>query len=129
MVYYLYSYLMYALATPYNDAFLAYLATLTPSGYGLLNGLVRLEVHRVRHAFGWLPRRGLAWYLLAVGAGFAVLELAPILAALPGKGAARRVRTWHAEPGVRPGPGPVPAASRPPCCCGAIIRQARCWRR
>jgi hypothetical protein len=39
----------------------------------------------VRPAFGWLPRRGLGWYLLVVGAGFAVLELAPILAALPGK--------------------------------------------
>ncbi len=85
MLYYLYSYLMYALATPYNDAFLAYLAALALSGYGLLNGLVRIDVHRVRPAFGWLPRRGLGWYLLAVGAGFAVLELAPILAALPGK--------------------------------------------
>jgi hypothetical protein len=85
MLYYVYSYLMYALATPYNDAFLAYLAALALSGYGLLNGLVRIDVHRVRPAFGWLPRRGLGWYLLVVGAGFAVLELAPILAALPGK--------------------------------------------
>jgi hypothetical protein len=85
MLYYVYSYLMYALATPYNDAFLAYLAVLAMSGYGLLNGLIRIDVHRVRPAFGWLPRRGLGGYLLAVGAGFAVLELAPIVAALPGK--------------------------------------------
>lgn len=84
MLYYVYSYLMYALATPYNDAFLAYLAALALSGYGLLDGLVRLDVHEVRPAFGWLPRRALAGYLLAVGAGFAVLELTPILAALPG---------------------------------------------
>jgi hypothetical protein len=84
MLYYVYSYLMYVLATPYNDAFLAYVATLTLSGYGLLNGLVRTDVHRVRPAFGWLPRRGLGWYLLAVGAGFAALELVPIVAALPG---------------------------------------------
>jgi hypothetical protein len=85
MLYYVYSYLMYALATPYNDAFLAYLAILALSGYGLFNGLVRLDVYRSRQAFGWLPRRGLGWYLFAVGAGFAMLELAPILAALPGK--------------------------------------------
>lgn len=85
MLYYVYSYLMYALATPYNDAFLAYLAALALAGYGLLNGLIRIDVHRVRPAFAWLPRRGLGGYLLAVGAGFAVLELAPIVAALPGK--------------------------------------------
>jgi hypothetical protein len=85
MLYYVYSYLMYALATPYNDAFLAYLAVLTLSGYGLLNSLIRIDVYRVRPAFAWLPRRGLGGYLLAVGAGFAALELAPIVAALPGK--------------------------------------------
>jgi hypothetical protein len=85
MLYYVYSYLMYALATPYNDAFLAYLAALGLSGYGLLNGVVRIDVYRTRPAFGWLPRRGLGWYLLAVGVGFAVLELSPILAALPGR--------------------------------------------
>jgi hypothetical protein len=85
MLYYVYSYLMYALATPYNDAFLAYLAALGLPGYGLLNGVVRIDVYRTRKAFGWLPRRGLGWYLLAVGVGFAVLELSPILAAMPGR--------------------------------------------
>jgi hypothetical protein len=85
MLYYLYSYLMYALATPYNDAFLAYLAALALSGYGLLHSLIRVDVHRMRPAFAWLPRRGLGGYLLVVGAGFAVLELGPIVAALPGK--------------------------------------------
>jgi hypothetical protein len=85
MLYYTYSYLMYALATPYNDAFLAYLGALALAGYGLLDGLVRVDVYRARPAFGWLPRRPLGWYLFAVGAGFAVLELAPIVAALPGK--------------------------------------------
>jgi hypothetical protein len=34
MLYYLYSYLMYGLATPYNDAFLAYLATSRCPGTG-----------------------------------------------------------------------------------------------
>jgi hypothetical protein len=84
MLYYVYSYLMYALATPYNDAFLAYVAALALSGYGLLNGLVRVDVRAVRPAVGWLPRRALGWYLFVVGAGFAVLELTPILSALPG---------------------------------------------
>jgi hypothetical protein len=84
MLYYVYSYLMYALATPYNDAFLAYLAALGLSGFGLLSGLARIDAPRARPAFRWLPRRGLAGYLLAVGVGFAALELAPILAALPG---------------------------------------------
>jgi hypothetical protein len=84
MLYYVYSYLMYALATPYNDAFLAYVVVLAMSGYGLLDGLVRLEVDTVRRAVGRLPGRGLAWYLFVVGAGFAALELTPILSALPG---------------------------------------------
>jgi hypothetical protein len=84
MLYYTYSYLMYALATPYNDAFLAYLAALALSGYGLLDGLVRVDVYRARPAFGWVPRRGLGWYLLTVGVAFAALELTPILSALPG---------------------------------------------
>jgi hypothetical protein len=84
MLYYTYSYLMYALATPYNDAFVAYLAALALAGYGLLDGLVRVDVHRARPAFGWLPRRSLGWYLLIVGGAFAVLELVPILGALPG---------------------------------------------
>jgi hypothetical protein len=84
MLYYTYSYLMYALATPYNDAFLAYLGALALSGYGLLDGLVRVDVYRARPAFGWMPRRGLGWYLLIVAGVFAALELTPILTALPG---------------------------------------------
>jgi hypothetical protein len=99
MLYYVYSYLMYALATPYNDGFLAYLAALALSGYALLNGLPRIQVHRARPAFGLLPRRALGGYLLAVGAGFAVLELAPILAALP-----HRVPVGGFAPGM---PNPV----------------------
>jgi len=84
MLYYTYSYLMYALATPYNDAFLAYLGALALSGYGLLDGLVRVDVYRARPAFGWVPRRGLGRYLLIVAGAFAILELTPILTALPG---------------------------------------------
>jgi hypothetical protein len=84
MLYYTYSYLMYALATPYNDAFLAYLGALALAGYGLLDGLVRVDVYRARPAFGWVPRRGLGWYLLIVGAAFAAVELGPIVTALPG---------------------------------------------
>ena len=85
MLYYTYSYLMYALATPYNDAFVAYLGALGLAGYGLLDGLVRIDVHRARPAFGWVPRRGLAAYLLVVAGAFATLELTPILTALPGE--------------------------------------------
>jgi hypothetical protein len=75
-LYYVYSYLMYALATPANDAFLAYVAALGLSGYGLLNGVCRLDVGAARPAFDWLPRRGLGWYLLVVGAGFAGIDMA-----------------------------------------------------
>jgi hypothetical protein len=83
MLYYVYSYLMYALATPYNDVFLGYLAVLGLSGFALLNGLFRIDVQAARPAFGRLPGRALGGYLLAVGGGFAVLELTPIVAALP----------------------------------------------
>jgi hypothetical protein len=84
MLYYTYSYLMYALATPYNDAFLAYVAALGLSGYGLLNGVSRVDVSAARPAFGWLPRRGLGLYLLVIGAGFAAMELSAVVAAFPG---------------------------------------------
>ena len=99
MLYYVYSYLMYALATPYNDAFVAYLAVLGLSGFGLLNGLCRVDAYAAWPAFGWLPRRRLAGYLLVVGVGFAAMELSAIVAAFPGQ-----VPTGGFAPGM---PNPV----------------------
>jgi len=78
MLYYVYSYLMYALATPYNDAFVAYLAVLGLSGFGLLNGLCRVDAYAAWPAFGWLPRRRLAGYLLVVGVGLQLPLLDPL---------------------------------------------------
>ena len=83
LLYYLYSYVAYAFA-PYDDAFLLYVAVLGLSGYGLLDGLLRLDVHVVGPATARVSRRAPAWFLIGVAALFLVLWMALILPAIPG---------------------------------------------
>jgi len=78
-----YTYLMYVVA-PYNDALLLYIAGIGLGTYGLVHGLVRLDAAAVARASRDLPRRGLAWYLLALAALFATLWLSSILSVWPG---------------------------------------------
>jgi hypothetical protein len=78
-----YTYLMYAVA-PYNDALLLYIAGIGLGTYGLIDGLVRLDATVVGHAFADLPRRGLAWFLIALAALFAAMWLWTILSVWPG---------------------------------------------
>jgi hypothetical protein len=83
LFYVAYTYLMYVV-TPFNDVFLLYIAAIGLASFGLLNGLVRIDVTVASAAFTEFPRRGLGVFLLAVGALFVALWLAQILPAIPG---------------------------------------------
>lgn len=83
LLYVAYSYLMYVVA-PFNDAFLLYVAAIGLASYGLLDGLMRIDVRAAASAFGPLPRRALGGFLIAVAVLFATLWLSQILAAIPG---------------------------------------------
>lgn len=83
LFYVAYTYLMYVV-TPFNDVFLLYVAAIGLASFGLLNGLVRIDVTVASAAFSRFPRRGLSVFLLAVGALFVALWLAQILPAIPG---------------------------------------------
>jgi hypothetical protein len=78
-----YTYLMYVVA-PYNDALLVYIAALGLGLVLLLDGLFRLNAAALAPAFVDVPRRGVAWFLLAVAALFATLWLTDILRVWPG---------------------------------------------
>ncbi len=78
-----YTYLMYAVA-PYNDALLLYIAGIGLGAYGLVHGLVRLDARAVAEAFEGLPRRGLAFFLLALAGLFTTMWLVSILSVWPG---------------------------------------------
>jgi hypothetical protein len=83
LLYYAYSYVAYALS-PFNDAFLLYVATLGLAGYALLDGLIRLDLTRAGPAMADTPRRPVGWFLVGVGVLFVGLWLAMILPAIPG---------------------------------------------
>jgi hypothetical protein len=78
-----YTYLMYVVA-PYNDALLVYIAALGLGLVLLLDGLFRLNAAALAPAFVDVPRRGVAWFLLAVATLFATLWLTDILRVWPG---------------------------------------------
>jgi hypothetical protein len=78
-----YTYLMYVVV-PFNDMFLVYVAAIGLSGFGLLNGLVRIDARALGDAFDRSPRRAVAWFLIAVGTMFVALWLMQIVPALPG---------------------------------------------
>jgi hypothetical protein len=83
LLYVAYSYLMYVVA-PFNDVFLLYVAAIGLASYGLLNGLLRLNMRAAAAAFSDVPRRALGGFLIVVGVLFAGLWLAQILRAIPG---------------------------------------------
>lgn len=84
LFYVAYTYLMYVV-TPFNDVFLLYVAAIGLASYGVLNGLLRIDVTVAAAAFTEFPRRGLGAFLLVVGALFVTLWLAQILPAIPGE--------------------------------------------
>lgn len=83
LLYYAYSYLMYAFA-PYSDAFLLYLAAIGMSSYALLDGLFRLDMKVITPVFTRVPRRGLGSFLIVVAALFFAMWLAMLTPAIPG---------------------------------------------
>ena len=83
LLYYAYSYVLYAFA-PFNDAFLAYCLIIGMSGYGFLNGLLRLDLAVVAPTVTTVPRRGLGVFLLVVAGAFLGLWLSMIVPAIPG---------------------------------------------
>jgi hypothetical protein len=83
LLYYAYSYVMYAFA-PFTDAFLAYCLIIAMSGYGFLNGLLRLDLAAIGPSVTTVPRRGLGVFLLVVAGAFVALWLAMIVPAIPG---------------------------------------------
>lgn len=78
-----YTYLMYVVV-PFNDMFLVYVAAIGLSGFGLLNGLFRIDAQALQGVFDHVPRRSAAWFLIAVGVLFVALWLLQIVPALPG---------------------------------------------
>jgi hypothetical protein len=83
LLYYAYSYLLYAFA-PYSDAFLLYLVAIGMASYALLDGLFRLDMKVIAPVFGHVPRRGLGTFFIVVGALFIAMWLAMLLPAIPG---------------------------------------------
>ena len=84
LAYVTYTYASYAFGVPFNDAFLLYVAALGLASFGLVIGLVRIDVAHVAPAFSATPRRSAAWLLFVSGGAFAVLWLSDIVGALPG---------------------------------------------
>lgn len=83
LLYYAYTYLTYAFA-PFTPAFLGYVAIIGAASYGLLDGLLRVDVGLVAPAFEDAPRRAVGWFVIVVAALFTVLWLAMIVPAIPG---------------------------------------------
>jgi len=79
-----YGYAHLSFGAPFNAMFLVYLSVLTLAGFGMLDGLLRIDVEHVSPAFARVPRRATAWFLAIAGVGIAVLWLSEIVVALPG---------------------------------------------
>jgi hypothetical protein len=83
LLYVAYTYASYAFGVPFNAAFLLYVAALGLASYGLLDGLLRIDVDAVAPAFADTPRRETSVVLLVSGALFAFVWLADVVTALP----------------------------------------------
>lgn len=82
LAYGIYAYAIYAFAIGFGPLFLAYVAVLGMSVFGLIGGMLWLDPRRVRGRFGAsTPVRGTAWVLSAIAALFAALWLAEIVPA------------------------------------------------
>lgn len=69
-----YSYVLYLVGMPMNRAFLVYVALVAVAGFGLVDGIARLEVQAFRRV-GRPLERGTGWLLVVVAVGFAALWL------------------------------------------------------
>jgi hypothetical protein len=78
-----YAYGHLAFGAPYHAGFVLYVAALGLSAFGLLDGLLRIDVRAVAPAFARAPRRSAAWLLTVGGVGMTGLWLSEIIVALP----------------------------------------------
>ncbi|HEU4491851.1 MAG TPA: hypothetical protein VFR74_13365 [Jiangellales bacterium] len=79
-----YCYAHLSFGSPFNVMFLAYVALLGLAGFGLLDGLVRLDLDALDRTFARVPRRPAAWFLLVAGLGIATLWLSDVVVGLAG---------------------------------------------
>jgi hypothetical protein len=86
LAYVAYSYAIYAVGNPHNDAFLLYTAALGLSTAALLDGLARVDVPAAARAFTGIPTRWAGWLLIVTGSAFALLWLTDIVPTIPGDG-------------------------------------------
>jgi hypothetical protein len=77
-----YCYLHLAFGAPFNAMFLVYVVVLGLAGYGMLDGIVRLDVVAAARALAPAPQRAAAWFLAIGGVGIAGLWLSDIVPAL-----------------------------------------------
>lgn len=79
-----YGYAHLSFGSPFNEMFLVYVALLGLAGFGLLDGLVRLDLDALDRTFARVPRRPAAWFLLVAGLGIGALWLSDIAVGLAG---------------------------------------------
>ena len=79
-----YCYAHLSFAVPFNSAFLIYVAILGLCGFGMLDGLLRVDVHALHPSFAGVPVRAAAWFLLVASVGVAGLWLSDIVPGLFG---------------------------------------------
>lgn len=79
-----YVYAHLAIGAAFNRMFLVYVAVLALAGFGVLDGLVRVDVAAVGPGFTRAPRRAAAWFLVVAGLGIAALWLSDIVVGLAG---------------------------------------------
>ena len=79
-----YCYAHLAVAVPFNPMFLLYVTALALSAFGLLDGLLRVDVTATAAAFTRTPRRAAGWFLTIAGVGIAGLWLSDIALGLTG---------------------------------------------
>jgi hypothetical protein len=79
-----YCYAHLSFGSPFNVMFLAYVALFGLAGFGLLDGLVRLDLQALDRAFVRVSRRPTAWFLLVAGLGIGGLWLSDIAVGLAG---------------------------------------------
>jgi hypothetical protein len=80
LAYVAYTYLVYAFGVPHNSAFLLYIAALNLSLVTLIDGIARVDVHRIpagRHVDA-------GWFLIVIGLAFAGLWLSDIVPSIGG---------------------------------------------
>ncbi|SDI15049.1 hypothetical protein SAMN05192558_101410 [Actinokineospora alba] len=84
LAYIAYTYVIYAIGVPHNQAFLLYIAAVTLSVAAFVDGIGRIDMGAVAHAFGSSSHRGTGWFLIVIGVAFTGLWLTDIVPTIDG---------------------------------------------